>query len=156
MSPEISEWERDGLIIDNRQRERFIDRLDAQSASVRLLIKNRELWDQYDRLNSEAELRLTLAFPLLTLAAGVAWQGAWWAGVVVLILAWGLYRDGDARARAANSVLVAAIVTGVIADPALEGLASRILQERGLPTADPTSDADHAEPGVTPAPHQRQ
>jgi hypothetical protein len=111
-------------------RAAFFDVLDMQSAGVRLHIANGDLWDQYDRLNAEAELRLTLVYPLLLLAVGVAWRGTWWAGLLVLLLTLALFRDGDGRARAANNVIVTSLVTEVIDDPALTRYAAEVTSER--------------------------
>ena len=107
-----------------RDRAHFWDALDLQSAAVRLNIANERLWDQYDRLNAEAEFRLTLVYPMLLVAAGIAARGAWWGGLLVVLLAGILFRDGDRRGRAANNVLVTALVTDVIEDPGLAQFAA--------------------------------
>jgi hypothetical protein len=97
-------------------------RFDPSSLAVRLMLVNPGLWDQYDRMLAEAEFRLALTFPCLLLGVGVGIHGAWWAGVLVGVLAVALYRAGDAKLRSANGVLITALITRSITDPELDRL----------------------------------
>jgi hypothetical protein len=89
---------------------------DPRTAAIRLHIANQDLWADYDRLKSEAELKLTISRPLAIFGLIVSFENAWWAGGAVLLLTVILYRMGDLRARLANGVLVQCLLTGVIAD----------------------------------------
>jgi len=105
---------------------RAVGEVDPTSVAIRLHIANKELWDQYDRMEAEAELRLALAIPLVSCAVGVALRGTWWAGAAVLALALVMFRVGDNRARAANGVLIQCIATQVVAEPLLDRTKERL------------------------------
>lgn len=93
---------------------------DPQGLSARLLIANSELWNQDDRIASEAEYRLSLCAPTLLLRIGVAKEsGLALAIIPSLLLSYGLLASGDGRAREANRILVLSLMNGVVEDDVL-------------------------------------
>jgi hypothetical protein len=93
---------------------------DPSALGVRLHMANKELWDEYDRLKSEGEFRLSIAPPLAVLAVAVGIHGAVWAGALGLVVAGLLNRGGRTKARATNGVLVQFLQTDGVKDPQLE------------------------------------
>ena len=92
---------------------------DYDTLVVRMQIKHPSLFDQYDRLRSEAELRYSLALPLLilTVASGITWSG--WA--VFLVLApIALIAQANIQNRDAQRRVWQALVTDSIDSPAME------------------------------------
>jgi hypothetical protein len=96
------------------------------SGGKRLLGRNRDLYGDYDRFQSEAELRLAVAAPAVLLAVAVALQVPAAAGVevgaVALVAAIGvaLVRDALTIQRDAHSMYAHLVADGVISTPTLD------------------------------------
>lgn len=96
------------------------------SGGKRLLATNRDLYADYDRLQSEAEFRLVLVPPALLLTAATALQIpahlAAEIGVFSLVTAVGFFVVGDAFAilREANSMYAHQVADGVVSTPTLD------------------------------------
>lgn len=87
--------------------------------ATRLQASNQSLYDSYDRLRAEAEMRFTLFAPLLALILVSAVQWSWFAGLLVpvpLVLA----AQGWLRQVEAQTVVTQALMTGLIASPTLQ------------------------------------
>ena len=84
-----------------------------ESLAVRMQIQRPELYSEYDRLQSEAELRLSIAPPLAVVVGVLAVTASlWW--VLGLALVYVLVREG-AKARLAAEMLVwQAMRSGVV------------------------------------------
>jgi len=91
--------------------------------STRLQASNPSLFDSYDRLRAEAELRITLFFPLSALILTLAFQWQWWA-VVFLLLPMILAVQGWGRHQEANNVVAQALLVGIIHSPIVERIDS--------------------------------
>ena len=89
--------------------------------ATRLQVERATLWDQYDRIQSEVELRLSLVLPLIatSLALAVAWSP--WA-LFGLLVPMGTYGDALKRRRAATEILVQAVIAGLVSSPTIESL----------------------------------
>jgi hypothetical protein len=93
---------------------------EPRTTAVRLHIANPELWSEYDRLTSEATLRLSLAPALLASALAVTildWLPL--VGLLLLLSAFALNATGDLKACSANSILIQARTTEVVHEPYL-------------------------------------
>jgi hypothetical protein len=96
------------------------------SGGKRLLSTHRDLYMEYDRLRSEAELRLAVVLPALVLAVVVAFQvPATLATEVASIAVVGLIAllvliDAMTLTRHANSMYAHAVADGVITTPTLD------------------------------------
>ena len=124
----------------------LVKSFDPASTAVRLHIANKDLWEQYDRLVAEAELRLTLIYPVLLMALA-SWQMAWWLTPICLAVAWALSLSGEWRSHTANGVLTTCLVTGVITDPQID------FHRNWDPNSD--DDVDHpADAAASPASEQ--
>ena len=92
----------------------------------RLLVKNKDLYVEWDRLKSEAEFRDAMIGPALLFATLVlpALQWPWWgktagaiAVIVILSVLWGHARQLD---REANSMYAHAIADGTVATASID------------------------------------
>ncbi|MFF2621285.1 hypothetical protein [Oerskovia jenensis] len=85
----------------------------------RLLAANKDIYDHFDRKESEAELRVSLLVPLSILIAAVAAETTFWALSALAFVAV-LAAQGVAQGRAATLILTQAVVQGVMSSPALD------------------------------------
>ena len=95
--------------------------LETQTAVSRLQVKSPPLYDAYDRLMAEAELRLSLFVPLLGLIAVLAIQWEPWAAllmVIPLVLAY----QGARKEVAARRLLDEAFADGLVESATMERL----------------------------------
>lgn len=96
------------------------------SGGKRLLSTHRDLYMEYDRLGSEADLRLAVVFPALVLAVVVAFQvPATLATEVIALAVVGLIAllvlvDAMTLTRHANSMYAHAVADGLITTPTLD------------------------------------
>jgi hypothetical protein len=96
------------------------------SGGKRLLAANRDLYAEYDRMQSEAELRLAVVPPALLLAVAVALQvpAAFAVEVgslaLVAIVAGLVIGDAQALLRNANSMYAHMVADGVVSTPSLD------------------------------------
>jgi hypothetical protein len=103
---------------------------------TKLLMASERLYDQYDRLTSEAALRLNLAPPLAVFVVVAAAKTAWplVACLVVPVL---LVLQARLRARAANDLLVQSIIAGVVRSAEVSEATRWILSNRSSAAALP-------------------
>lgn len=97
---------------------------ELEPISIRLQAENEKLWDTYDRHCAEEQFRYTLSVPLVALVVVVACQlgqGAWLAVLILPVL---LFIHGLRHSAAATSVLVQAVVLGIVKPDALSNLES--------------------------------
>lgn len=107
-------------------RQLYIEALsfELDPIAIRLQATNENLWDTYDRHCAEEQFRYTVAVPLAFLVPVVAWQSgepAWLAALILPIL---LFIHGLRHSASATSVLVQAIVLGIVKADALASLDS--------------------------------
>ncbi|MDC7120243.1 hypothetical protein OMK64_01685 [Cellulomonas fimi] len=90
-----------------------------ESLRPRLLVASRDLYDEMDREESEADLRLNLALPVAVLSVALAFEWTPWAlfGVVVAVL---LFWQGMTKLFASRAVIVTAISHEIIQSPIVE------------------------------------
>lgn len=85
----------------------------------RLLAANRDIYDHFDRKESEAELRVALAVPLGILVITAAIEASpWFLFALAFVLA--LAIQGVSQGRAATAILTEAVVQGAMTAPSLE------------------------------------
>ncbi|MFE7892644.1 hypothetical protein [Streptomyces sp. NPDC057412] len=95
---------------------------ETRQLRTKLLIANYDLFNEYDRAVGEAEFRKNVAYALVGLTAALTWlQSPWWA--LLLIVSARLYIAGVGSERAANDVIVQAVVAELITPLALTGAA---------------------------------
>lgn len=95
---------------------------ETRQLRTKLLIANYDLFNEYDRAVGEAEFRKNVAYSLVGLTATLSWlQSPWWA--FLLIVSARLYIAGVGSERAANDVIVQAVVAGLITPLAMTGAA---------------------------------
>lgn len=95
---------------------------ETRQLRTKLLIANYDLFNEYDRAVGEAEFRKNVAYALLGLTAALSWmQSPWWA--FLLIVPTRLYVAGMGSERAANDVIVQAVVAGLITPLSMTGAA---------------------------------
>ncbi|MFF1297687.1 hypothetical protein [Streptomyces sp. NPDC058296] len=115
--------------LDRERGERLVVNLAARDIlgetrqlRTKLLIANYDLFNEYDRAVGEAEFRKNIAYALVGLTATLSWlQSPWWA--LLLIVSARLYVAGVGSERAANDVIVQAVVADLITPLALTGAA---------------------------------
>lgn len=93
------------------------------AVEVRIQMKFPELYSEIDRIRGEGELRLSLFWPLVTLALtfGCAWT--WWT-LLTIPVALILWADGSNRMRQAIQKTWAPVVAGEVKTPILEAMES--------------------------------
>lgn len=95
---------------------------ETRQLRTKLLIANYDLFNEYDRAVGEAEFRKNVAYALVGLTAALSWlQSPWWAFLLVISVR--LYAAGVGSERAANDVIIQAVVTGLMTPVALSGAA---------------------------------
>jgi|GEM_PF-1725636 len=101
----------------------------ATTLRPRLLVASRDLYDEMDRDETEADLRLGLAMPLALLAVGVAAEWTPWAmvGLLVSVL---LAYQGTEKLRASRRVFIEAIVQGIVQSPPIETQKRQLAEQR--------------------------
>lgn len=98
---------------------------ESEQVAARLNVENKNLFDDYDRIRSEAELRFTISLPILVLGAVLAslWEPV--ALAVAVITSGLLFLQGLRRQMRADAVLYQALMLGYTASPTMsriEGL----------------------------------
>jgi hypothetical protein len=83
---------------------------------ARLLVANRQLYGEYDRLAAEAAFRINLFLPMTALGILIAVELNPLLGLPVFIAALILLVEGANRSGLSTAVLQRAVVTGVIQD----------------------------------------
>jgi hypothetical protein len=107
----------------------------------RLLVVNRDLYLEYDRLQSAAELRRAVAWPGVLLLAALVFSLSWplWAasiGVFLsLVVLFGLGLDARLMNKEANSMYAHAVADRIVSTPSLEALEGELSVKSGLPEA---------------------
>jgi hypothetical protein len=102
--------------------------LERHDLRTKLLIADKELYNEYDRLESEAEFRLNIAIPLGVLfgilATHLVW--VWWLGLVpVAMVLWGgTSREFEALGVLMRAILVEKIKAGPVPISSYEGASS--------------------------------
>ncbi|KUN62088.1 hypothetical protein AQJ46_32740 [Streptomyces canus] len=95
---------------------------ETRQLRTKLLIASYDLFNEYDRAVGEAEFRKNVAYALLGLTATLSWlQSPWWA--LLLVVSARLYVAGVGSERAANDVIVQAVVAGLITPLSITGAA---------------------------------
>jgi hypothetical protein len=95
---------------------------ETRQLRTKLLIANYDLFNEYDRAVGEAEFRKNVAYALVGLTAALSWlQSPWWA--LMLVISVRLYIAGVGSERAANDVIIQAVVAALVTPVALSGAA---------------------------------
>jgi hypothetical protein len=81
-------------------------------ARTGLVGKQKDLFSVIDRLDAEAELRLTLAPSLLGLAAALGWRASPWVAAIFVIATGVLVMQGQARSKHATESVIEALRLG--------------------------------------------
>ncbi|MFD3504060.1 hypothetical protein ACFWWT_13465 [Streptomyces sp. NPDC058676] len=118
-----------GAGLERQRGERLVVNLAARDIlgetrqlRIKLLTANYDLFNEYDRAVGEAEFRKNVAYALVGLTAALSWlQSPWWALLIVVSVR--LYVAGVGSERAANDVLIQAVVAGLVTPVALSGAA---------------------------------
>ncbi|MET9406164.1 hypothetical protein ABZX90_10380 [Streptomyces sp. NPDC002935] len=93
---------------------------ETRQLRTKLLIANYDLFNEYDRAVGEAEFRKNVAYAIVGLTAALTWlHSPWWALMVAVSVR--LYLAGVGSERAANDVLIQAVVAGIVTPVALAG-----------------------------------
>lgn len=94
--------------------------------AVRMQIERQALYDDYDRLRSEAELRFSIFVPLIILVGVMIWL---WSPVTLLgiVVPFVLLRQGIREQRSAEEKVWQALATGLIQSPTIERLRQVVL-----------------------------
>ncbi|MBF0686720.1 MAG: hypothetical protein IR158_02985 [Cellulomonas sp.] len=98
---------------------------EAPGLVVRLQVKSKELYDEWDRLSAEADLRTAVPLPLaiLTAALAISWSPWFWlAGLLAPLL----YAQGRGYRQRATQIVLAGLIEGVMESPTLEALNLRV------------------------------
>lgn len=97
----------------------IVNEFEVQVLADRLHLEREALWNEYDRLRSEAELRFSLFIPLVlvTVLATVLWSPLALFGLVLPVV---LLRQGLSNQRQAESTVWQALLGGWIKSPILE------------------------------------
>jgi hypothetical protein len=97
--------------------------------STRLRIKNSDLYDDYDRVSTESDLRTSLTLPILALSVALAARWSpWFIGLAVICpIIWAHGRQIRARA---NKIIVGALVERVMTAPTLDYI-DKVIQDTG-------------------------
>ncbi|MFI1169083.1 hypothetical protein ACH4UM_37340 [Streptomyces sp. NPDC020801] len=91
---------------------------ETRQLRTKLLLANSELFNEYDRAVAEAEFRKNVAFASVGLTAALGWlHSPWWASLLIFVGR--LYQAGVGSERAANDVIVQAVVAGLVTPAAL-------------------------------------
>ena len=98
---------------------------DRHLLSTNLQLASPELYAEYDRLNNEGGLRLTVGLHcwVLWFTLAASWSPYWLAGACASVL---LIKQGYSRARDANDLLAQAIVAGIVSSPTLTACISEV------------------------------
>jgi hypothetical protein len=126
----------------------LVDGMVAELDSIALRFRSTHytIYDEYDRLQSEADFRVAIFPPVVTLfmTLGVRWNLFWCVGALVAVAL--LYVGAGARAKA-GAVVVNALIALDIDDPALERV-----DTGGLDFVDEVSTLDVSlrSPALTP------
>jgi hypothetical protein len=86
---------------------------ETRQLRTKLLLANADLFNEYDRAVAEAEFRKNVAIAASGLAAVLIWLHSPWWGLLFLFTV-RLYRAGVVSERAANEVIVQAVVSGLV------------------------------------------
>ncbi|MGD1055862.1 MAG: hypothetical protein ABR992_00460 [Solirubrobacteraceae bacterium] len=95
-------------------------------ARTGLVGKEKDLFSVVDRLDAEAELRLSLAPPLLGVAAALAWRASLWAPVILGIATGVLVMQGRERSKRATDSVVEALRLGLTRIPLFDQIEAAI------------------------------
>jgi hypothetical protein len=112
---------------------------DVQQLSTRLQAANVDLYDRYDRLLSEATLRINIIPPICVLVMAAAWDSEMdliWSVVSTLLLASSiliLLRQMAARVAQANEVIAQALIAGIIASALSKTSGPSVVGDGGRP-----------------------
>lgn len=100
---------------------------ELESVPPRLLGKDPELWDAWDRLRAEAEFRVSIAIPLGALVAVlcVRWSALWIIGLAAVFF---LMYLGRLKSLEAVQLLAETMAAGRVESTALESLGSSSLK----------------------------
>lgn len=92
---------------------------DLSYVAQRLHSRNTDIYDEYNRLQAEADFRLAIFFPIASLfgVLAIRWQPLWWIGTVA---SFALLYVGAAARTEAEKMLGTAMAAGRVDDPALE------------------------------------
>lgn len=103
--------------------------------ATRLLADNRDLFDRFDRADSEASFRLVIALPVLLIVPLLAWRlqlEAWGCAIcaaIALLIAILLLVDGGRKRTESNDAIYQAVFVGKVEFPAIEATLSVVKDE---------------------------
>lgn len=83
---------------------------DFRNVPARLLGKEPDVWNSWDRLRSEAEFRTAISTAVFTLSVALAVRVSSWLIVIGLLVSSALWSLGTKKERSANSVLFEAVM----------------------------------------------
>jgi hypothetical protein len=105
---------------------------ETRQLRTKLLLANADLFNEYDRAVGEAEFRKNVSFALVGLTAALTWHHSpWWALLLVFVVR--LYSAGVSSERAANDVIVQAVVANLVTPFFLDSAAGVPAVPTGLP-----------------------
>lgn len=100
------------------------------TVALRALVKNKDLWDGYDRAAAESRFRLTVVVPIPVITFLVLLRlGTWGPSTypidafvlaVVLLVSFFIFRDALAKQDEANDAILQAVTTGEVEFPVIE------------------------------------
>jgi hypothetical protein len=94
---------------------------EVKGLTTRLRIRNAELYDDYDRLKTEGDLRISVAIPLLLLSAALAARWSPWFALLAFVCPI-LWLHGRELQDRAGAILGEALTEEVVTTPALDRL----------------------------------
>jgi hypothetical protein len=114
---------------------------ERDALATRLQIKQENLFQTYDRVRAEAELRLALFLPLVVLGCTLGTTELSGVGLALVLVAFALGYQGILRAQNAEAVLLQALTQDVITSPVLDRLKDSA-SWRNVSAQEPAADDD--------------
>jgi hypothetical protein len=83
----------------------------------RLLVAEKEVYGEYDRLAAEAAFRINVTLPILLLGLTLAASTSWWWSIAALGVSMVLFRQGTRRLVESDSVIQRSVLNGIVVHP---------------------------------------
>jgi hypothetical protein len=107
----------------------IIDELSA--VGIQLQARNRDFWDTYDRLQSEAHFRLAVSPPMVVIFCTLAAESGQFLWLALLVIPIILISSSIRTSIVASSTLIQAIALKMVEPPILEQLTEEIARKKG-------------------------
>jgi hypothetical protein len=121
--------------------------------ATRLQVERETVYNDYDRLRSEAELRFSIFTPLIALTVIMAMQWSAFTLFAIVIPIW-LVGEAWRRQRLAEAKVWDSLAMGLISSPTLEGLDRWSTEFASLPGAASSAQVSERSPSAdAPAQH---